>query len=793
MATRDQSSHLVTLEDISRLISHSDLQSSLNSIVGIVVERMQTEVCSLYLLNPEKDRLILSATSGLDQDAVGKVSMAIDEGLAGLVIERRRPVMAVDALSHPRYKYFPETGEERYHSFFGVPIREKKSPIGVLVVQTSRRREFGPEEVSLLKAISTQVSHILVQARLVESLADKERERQQYKRRLVGALKRLRSYEKGGVETHKEYRRKFRGRLTGLAACPGFGYGKAHIMHRRIDLETVRKRRTTDFEHELDRFRKAVEESIAQVKELKQRMMALISNEAGAIFEVHRVILEDPVMREEIETAIREKRYGADYAVSTVFRKHMKLVSQLGDHYLKERTADIKDVAQRLLENLAGSEGRKIVVPKEAILVADDLSPADLALIEGDHFEGIVLATGGVTSHASLLAKSFEIPTVVAVEGLLASVRQGDSLIVDGNSGVVFINPNAEVIGEYDRLERDYLAVNRRLDEMRDLPATTTDGHRVFLYANLGLLTDIRFAHLHGAEGVGLYRTEIPFLAYHDFPSEEQQLLLYRRVVEGMKGKLVTIRTLDIGADKYPPYVRIAGSEPNPFLGWRSIRVSLEVSDILKTQLRATLRAGAYGQVRLLIPMVSSLEEILRVQSIVAEVKEELEREGLPFDQHMKIGIMVEVPSAVQLAPRLVREVDFVSIGTNDLIQYLLAVDRGNRKVAPLYEPFHPAVLSALMQVIRAAKDAGKGVGMCGEMAGDPLATLLLLGMGLEEFSMESLSIPVVRKIIRTVSYEHAKEIGRAALGTDTVGEIKKYLFSEMRNLGMVELLELYH
>ena len=793
-AAEDDASHLVTLEEISRFVDEAeDLQGCLNSIAGIVAKRMQTEVCSVYLLDAESGRLTLSATRGLDQAAVGRVSMTVGEGLAGLAVETREPVMVVDAPSHPRFLYFPETGEERYHSFFAVPVNARKAPIGVLVVQTSRPREFTQEEARLLKAISAQVSTIIVHARLVDSLKDKERERKQSRQRMVNAIKRLRSYEGRGKERTSERPRKFRSRLTGLAACPGFAYGKAHIMHRRMDLAAIQKTHTGHPQRELERFRSALQQAAVQVEEIKTRMIALISDEAGAIFDVHRMLLNDPVLKSQIEHRILDEALTAYYAVSSVFRRHIRTVSEVDDRYLKERTADIRDVAERLLDNLAGYEDRRLVVPEgDAVLVAEDLSPADLAVVERDRFQGIVLATGGVTSHASLLAKSFEIPTVVAAEGLLESVRKEDSLIVDGNSGVVFVNPNKEIIGEYDRMERHYLAVNRELDEMRDLPAETTDGHRVRLLANMGLLTDIRFAQTHGAEGIGLYRTEIPFLAYHDFPTEAQQFALYQKVVEGMNGKPVTIRTLDIGADKYPPYVSIARAEPNPFLGWRSIRVSLEASETFEMQLRAILRAGALGPVRMLIPMVSSLEEILRVKAMLRDVKADLGRNGIPFDADMELGIMVEVPSAVQMAHRLVEEVDFVSIGTNDLIQYLLAVDRGNRKVAPLYEPFHPAVLAALKQVIEAAKDKGKGVAMCGEMAGDPLSTLLLMGMGLEEFSMESLSIPVVRKLVRSVTYERAAAIGQQALRLDRVDEIKRYLFSQMRALGLVELMELY-
>jgi len=787
--------HLETLEDISTLISHSeDLQEALRSIVTIIVQRMETEVCSIYLLEHQNTRLTLCATMGLDEDSVGKVFMSIDEGLTGLVIEQMRPVTVVDAQTHPRYKYFPETGEERFHSFLGIPLTEKRAPIGVLVVQTSRRREFSPDEIRLLKAISSQVSSIIIQARMEESLENRDRQHKEYHKRLVGALKRLRSYEGRSRERVKRgVTHKWRGRLTGLAAAPGFGHGNVYLMRSKIDLNSVKRRRAKNPTKELEKFRSAVEKSILQIGDLKRRMIELISNDAGAIFEVHRLILVDPTLRAQIESKIRYERCDAEYAVSSVFQEHLQSFTQIGDSYLRERGADVRDTAQRVLENLSGRIGRKIELPREAILVAEDLSPADVSLIEGDHFRGIVLSTGGVTSHASLLAKSFEIPTVVGVTGLLENVRDGESLIVDGNSGVVYINPSREVLQEYERLERDYLAFNRHLDEIRDLPAETLDGHRVTLCANVGLLTDITFAHNHGAQGIGLYRTEIPFLAHHDFPNEEQQYALYRRVVEGMEGKPVTIRTLDIGADKYPPYARRATPEANPFLGWRSIRVSLELVDIFKTQLRAILKVGALGQVRLLIPMVSRLEEILRVKEILAEVKEELAEEGVPFDRQMALGIMIEVPSAVQTVDRLLREVDFLSIGTNDLIQYLLAVDRGNRRVAGLYEPLNPAVLSALMQIIQAAKKAGKHVAMCGEMAGDPLATLLLVGMGLEEFSMESLFIPVVKKVIRSMTYQSAKTSVQIVLDMDTVGEIKGFFFSQMRNLGMVELLELYH
>jgi phosphoenolpyruvate-protein phosphotransferase len=785
--------HLTILEDISTLISHShDLQATLNSIVATVADRMGTEVCSIYMLDQSKKRLTLRATMGLDDESVGRVSMDIGEGLTGLVIQRMKPVMVLDALAHPRYKYFPETHEEHFHSFLGVPLIEQKMPLGVLVVQTSRRREFSRDEIRLLTTISAQVASIIVQARLADSLRSKEQERKEYRKRLVDAMRKLQSYEGKRREKGPKTHQRWRGRLMGLAASPGFGRGRAFVLNPRMDLKAIPMKRARNQEREVERFRGAVERGIDQIAVVKNRMSTLISKEEGAIFDVYRLILEDPAIIQQIENQIRKEGYVAEYAIRVVFEQYLESIAQIEDSYLRERTTDVKDAAQRLLENLSGVVGQQIEIPTDAVLVAEDLSPADLSMLEGDRFKGIVLSTGGVTSHASILAKSFEIPSVVAVEGLMESVHQGDSVIVDGNAGVIYVNPKAEVIKEYERLERDYLDLNQELEELKDFPAETLDGHRVSLYANIGLLSDVAFAHLHGAQGIGLYRTEIPFLSHRDFPSEEEQYALYKRVVEGMVGKPVTIRTLDIGADKYPTYMRSVGTEPNPFLGWRSIRISLEVEEIFKTQLRAILRAGVLGRVRLLVPMVSSLEEIFKIKELLAEAKNELEHEGTRFDRQMELGIMVEVPSAVQLADRFLREVDFLSIGTNDLIQYILAVDRSNRKVASLYEPLHPAVLAALMSTIKAGKREGKRVGMCGEMAGDPLCALLLLGMGLEEFSMGSLYIPVIKKAVRSITYEGAKSAAQIVLQMDTVGEIKKYLFEQMRELDMVELLEMY-
>lgn len=783
---------LSVLEDIGTIIAHShDLQGTLESIVRVVAERMQTEVCSLYIYDSRSRQLTLWATEGLYRASVGKVRMGIDEGLTGMVLERLEPVMVVDALAHTRYKYFPETGEERYHSFLGVPVMEKRKPLGVLVAQTLRRRRFGADELRLLKAIAAQVGAIVVQARLAESLQSKEKERNEYRQRMVEAVSRLQAYEQQrGTEKAREERPRHP-RLVGIPAAPGFGMGPAHVLRPVVTFDDLDEVRSENPGAERERFRTAVERSIEEVEKLKSRLADRLPEIDATLFDTHRLMLEDKSFLDKIYSFI-DDGFSAVTALQFTVDEYVGAFGRMTDRYLRERAADIRDIGHRLLRNLLGVDEQSRKIRHDSILVAEELTLSDLAILEHERLRGIALATGGVTSHASILAKSFEISTVVGVEYLIESVHEGDFVIVDGNSGIVYVNPSKDVLREYERLDRQYRDFNRELEGIRDLPAETRDGHRVRLFANIGLFGDLGFAKRHGAEGVGLYRTEFPFLTYPDFPNEEEQLRLYRKVLGEMEGRRVTIRTLDLGADKYPSYLRLA-KEENPFLGWRSIRISLEMHELFKVQLRAILRASAHGEVKILFPMISSLDEVRRAKELLDEARTELREQGIPFDEKMPVGIMIEVPSAVYQAEELAREVDFLSLGTNDLIQYLLAVDRNNRKVAPLYEPLHPAVLRAVNQVISVAKTEGKWVGLCGEMAADPLCCAVLVGMGIDELSMGSFFIPVIKRMIRSLDYSVTREIVKDVLGMATVKETKGYLFEMMKKAGVIELMEIYH
>ena len=569
------------LEDIGALTARSeDLQETLQRVVEVVAERASTDVCSLYILDSRAQRLTLWATTGLERSTVGKVTMSVEEGLTGMAIEKLEPVMAVDAATHPRYKFFPETGEERYHSFLGVPIVERGTPIGVLVVQTLRRRRFSTHEIRLQRAIAAQVGGIIMQARLLEDLKTKEKERREYRRRMVTAIKRLQAYEKTSARPAGAPRGRARARLNGLAAAPGFGRGQAHLLQPPVSFSLIDETRAEDPAEERRRFRRALAESATELGRLKQRLSSRLPEFDPGVIETHRLMLEDQGFIGKVESAI-DHGLSAEAALKRVVDEYLAEFARMSDGYLRDRAVDLKDVGIRILRNLAGVEEPERPLAKDSVLVADELTLSDLVLIEHQHLQGIVLATGGVTSHASILAKSFEIPTVVGVEHLTETVHEHDELLVDGNSGVIYVNPGPDVAREYERLERDYRAFNRELDTLKSLPAETPDGRLVALYANIGLIADLQFAHRHGAEGIGLYRTEFPFLTYREFPDEEEQFQLYARVVRGMEGRAVTIRTLDVGADKYPGYMRLP-REDNPFLGWRSIRISLEMPDFFK-------------------------------------------------------------------------------------------------------------------------------------------------------------------------------------------------------------------
>ena len=548
-------------------------------------------------------------------------------------------------------------------------------------------------------------------------------------------------------------------------ASKGIAAGKVFLV-KTPDLRAERKEiPEIEMEREKSAFRRAAEYT--------QRALRPLARE-NAIFAAHLDMAEDPTLIEGEEDKI-SKGKNAQWALEEQMEETCSLLESLEDAYLRERAADVRDVCRRMMAFLKGIEDDPFRnIREKVILFAEELNPSDTAKMDFRYIKGMVTAKGGSTSHVAILARSMEIPALLGMEGILEKVTEGQEIILDGNEGVLILSPDHLTQRVYAEKQNSERELKQKLKEMNRLPAVTTDGRQVHLYANVGSLKDVELAKQHGADGIGLFRSEFLYMESSRFPTEQEQFEIYRKAAEILK-KPVTIRTLDIGGDKNLPYYQFE-KEENPFLGWRAIRFCLDMRDVFKTQLKAILRAAAYGEIRIMYPMIVSVEEFRTANRLLEECKQELKERGVLFRESISTGIMVETPAAVLIAEELAKEVDFFSIGTNDLTQYILAADRGNQKLTKLYDPFHPAVLRAIQKVIEAGHKEGKEVGMCGEFAGDEKAVPLLVGMGLDEFSMVSGEIAAVRYQIRGLSDVKMKHFVDRVLAAGSEREVKLLL-----------------
>jgi len=569
--------------------------------------------------------------------------------------------------------------------------------------------------------------------------------------------------------------------FRGIPASPGISIGRAVVLRRDEPKISPHSIEMSQVEPEIQRFQAAVKSTHRRLEADQNRATREIGTAAGRIFEAHLMILEDPVFLEEIEHGIREQLVSADSLVWDAFaRNYNSLMAQRGE-FFRQRAEDIRDVRRRLIFQLQGNAD--LVIPRfrrPVIVVADDLTPTDTLHLDRRFVQGLVTERGGMASHTAILARAFVIPTVVGLGDITRYLHARTTMIVNGNSGKVLINPTPETLLEYQGKQQRYREFLTNLANLRTLPTVSRDGREITLSCNIEMPHEVEAVKHHGGIGIGLYRTEYLFLTRNQSPSEEDQYQEYQRVAGEIYPNSVVIRTFDLGGDKAIP-----GIEPpeqrNPFLGWRAIRVSLTLKDMFKTQLRAILRASTQGNVKLMYPLISGINEVREANDILEEVKQELRKEAIPFDETMPVGIMIEVPSAVVIADMLAEEVDFFSIGTNDLTQFTLAVDRGNQTVAYLYKPLHPALLRMIQSTVQSGHAAGIPVSMCGEMAGNPLSALILLGMELDELSMSPVSLPEIKKIIRSVTFSEAKEIVQEALQKKTMTEIGTFLTKIMK------------
>jgi len=569
--------------------------------------------------------------------------------------------------------------------------------------------------------------------------------------------------------------------LKGIPASPGVSIGRAFL----LDSEEVAVPRQAvapaAIPQEIARFEEALTRTRKEIEEIQAKISKELGVDHAQIFDAHRMFLEDRAFIEEVIQRLKEEQLCAEYVFSEVLAKYVQAFSKIEDEYLRERASDVEDVGRRILRNLTGLKRRTLAeLTQPVIVVAYDLSPSDTATMHRQHVIGFVTDIGGRTSHTAIMAKSLEIPAVVGLEAATERIRSDDLVVVDGGSGAVIVNPDEATLKHYEELKRKLETLGQALLRLRDLPAETPDGHRVHLAANIELPEEIPSVIAHGAEGIGLYRTEFFYLNRSDFPSEEEQFEAYRHVARAMGQQPVIIRTIDLGGDKFMSELRVP-HEMNPFLGWRAIRFCLARPDIFKVQLRAILRASVFGKIRLMYPMISGLEELQAANRILEEMKEELKGEGKPFNPEVEVGAMIEVPSAAMIMDLLAKEAKFFSIGTNDLIQYALAVDRVNEKIAYLYEPTHPAVLRLIRQIIHVAHENGLWVSMCGEMAGEPALALILLGMGLDSFSTSPVNVPLIKQVIRTVPTFRAKEVVKEVFRLTSGKEVEQYAKARLR------------
>jgi phosphotransferase system enzyme I (PtsI) len=570
-------------------------------------------------------------------------------------------------------------------------------------------------------------------------------------------------------------------RLRGIAVSPGIIIGKAHLVYRsKVKILYQYLIRDEQLNKEVKRFEKALSITEKQILNLKNRMPDQVK-EHSFILDSCSMILKDSMLTDSTIQRILNDKINAEWALQKSVEDISQVFDQIDDDYIKSRINDVENVTERVLRNLSGKAQESLAgISERVIIVAHDLSPADMTELNIDKVMGFITNVGGKTSHTAIMAQALELPAVMGLESATDQVEDGDLLILDGNTGDVIINPDDIEINNYKKKQIQHEEYKSLIVKTSHLPATTLDGHRIVIKANVEFFEEVMSVRDYGGEGIGLFRTELLYLKSKGFPTEEELFEDYREVVETIDPDPVTIRTLDLGGDKFDSKLEIS-KETNPALGLRAIRLCLKETEMFKTQLRAILRASIYGEVQIMFPMISGLQEVLDAKKILEQAKEDLNREKIEYDHEIKVGIMIEIPSAVTMAEVLAKHVDFFNIGTNDLIQYALAIDRINEHVAYMYQPFHPAILKMIQQVVNAAKNAGINVSLCGEMAGDPLCVPILLSIGINELSMNARTIPVIKKIIRSISIEETRADFENVIELSTAEEVREYIFDRMK------------
>ncbi len=751
------------LETLRRIVQEVDAAASLHEALEVMVEQvadaMGSEVCSVYLLDERNQRYVLMASKGLNIESVGVVSLATGEGLVGLVGQREEIVNLEDAANHPRFRYLPETGEELYKSFLGVPIMYRRKVMGVMVVQNRDRRAYTEAAESFLVTLCAQLSGAIAHAHAV-----------------------------GQVDVFRKPTLGKSSMFQGVAGAGGVAIGRAVVFYPPADLSAVPDRQAEDITEELNSLKQAIDGVRQDIRVLDAKMQESILIEERALFSVYLRMLDDNALPAEIKALIREGNW-AQGAVRKVIESHTTHFAQMEDEYLRERVSDIRDLGRRILAKLQTADHDHRELNEESILIGEEITTSALVELPLHNIAAIVTTEGAANSHMVIVARALGIPTVVGVTELPITSLDDAEMIVDAHQGRIYVHPIRRLRQRYKEIQKEEQQAAKDLKSYENRDTITPDGHVVNLYVNTGLMIDVVRGVQRGAQGVGLYRSEIPFMLRDRFPGEEEQRITYRQQLSHFVNKPVVMRTLDIGADKDLPYFTI--EEENSALGWRGIRFTLDHPEIFSAQIRAMLKASiGLNNLQILLPMVSSITEVEEALYLLYRSLAEVQEEEQVKINMPKVGVMIEVPSILLQIPDMAELVDFFSVGSNDLTQYLLAVDRNNPRVSGLYSHYHPAVLRALNFVVKQAKRLNKPISICGEMAGEPATAILMMGMGFDVLSMSSSNILRIRKTLNHVPLADAQRLLQEVLKMDSAPIVKSWLEHYLIRQGLSDMVK---
>ena len=756
------------LKILKRIVQDVTTAKHLADALAILVLRVREAVAadavSVYLIDNKSTEYVLIATDGLNKQAESRVRVPLGCGLIGLVGRREEPINILNAPTHPDFHQNELVGEEHLNAFLGVPIIQHRKLYGVLTVQQKDERCFDDAEEAFLITLAAQLGGIIAHGEATGELALLTNPKSS---NILNDLIQI--------------------SLTGIGCVPGIAIGTAVVIYPPADIDAVPRTTVDDIDNEISIFYEALTAARDNMHRLGKRMKSSVDEDELALFDVYLRILDKDNLGAEVVNEIRNEKLSAEAALAEVIKKHVLQFENMKDDYLRERASDIRDIGRRVLAELQSAQEDNIVYPRRTILIGEEISAAALAEVPEGQLAGVVSAKGASNSHVAILARALGVPAVMGVRGLKIEQLSRRAVVVDGYYGHVFISPPKALISEYKLLMQEEDKLNHSLESLRDKPAETTDNYIVSLQVNTGLAMDAGLSMSVGAEGVGLYRSEIPFMSRDRFPSEDEQYIIYRQILKAFSPHLVTMRTLDIGGDKVLPYFPV--KEDNPYLGWRGIRVTLDHPDVFLLQVRAMMRANEdLNNLRIMLPMITSLSEVDEAAYLIDKAYKELIEEGCKIIKP-KLGVMIEVPAAAFMARELAKRVDFLSVGSNDLTQYLLAVDRNNARVAGLYDSLHPAMLRTLLKIVEGGHSAGVEVSICGEMASDPLAVILLLAMGFDTLSMSSSSLPRVKWIIRSTSIATARKILSHVLELEHPAQIRMYLQKALEDEGLGSLI----